>query len=238
MNRDEKIILEARTLYKDYGIKDNIEHVIKGISLKIHEGDFISILGPSGSGKSTLLYLLSTLEKVTKGEIYYKGNSYSSINESNKSSIRNEEFGFVFQNFNLINDLTVEDNILLPITLGTRKQKIDREKLNDILKFVDIYDKREKNPTELSGGQKQRVAIARALITEPKVLFADEPIGSLDSKNGEMVMEIFRNINKKNGTTIIQVTHDEDTVKYGNRVITVKDGAIYDKETKIDERID
>ena len=118
------ILLEAKDLYKDFGTKDNKETIIKGISLKVNEGDFISILGPSGSGKSTLLYLLSTLENPTSGEVYYKGKAYSNMKKNEQSIMRNEEFGFVFQNFNLINNLTLEDNVLLPITLGTKKQKI------------------------------------------------------------------------------------------------------------------
>lgn len=220
------MLLEARSIYKEFGTEKNKNMVIKDVSISVEQGDFISIVGPSGSGKSTLLYLLSTLDEVTKGEVLFNGKALNSLSDREKSNLRNSQFGFVFQTFNLVKELNVEDNILLPIYIGGGKLKPDIARLNEIMDIVGITEKRFSYPNELSGGQQQRVAIARAIITNPKLVFADEPIGNLDSKNGKKIMELFSSINKEIGTTIIQVTHAVDTVKYGTRVVEIKDGRV------------
>ncbi|WP_026882004.1 ABC transporter ATP-binding protein [Clostridium akagii] len=224
----ETIIL-TENLNKTYKLGTENVEVLKNINLTIKQGEFVSIMGPSGSGKSTLLYLLGGLDNPTSGSVKIAGKELSVMKDKEKSIMRRRDVGFVFQFYNLIPNLDVEDNIMLPILLDGKKIKDYRKKLDDILDVVGLTDRRKYTPRELSGGQQQRVAIARALINEPEVILADEPIGNLDSKTGQEVMELLKRINLENGKTIVQVTHSSDAASYGQRIIYVKDGKVVEE---------
>jgi putative ABC transport system ATP-binding protein len=219
-------VISVRNLYKTYKMGDVGVEVLKNINLDIEDGSFYSIMGPSGSGKSTLLYLIGGLDKATSGSIKINGLELSSMNDSEESTMRRQKIGFVFQFYNLIPNLDIEENILLPILLDGKKAKDYRKKLDEILDTVGLSNRRKHTPRELSGGQQQRVAIARALINEPEIILADEPIGNLDSKSGTEIMELFRNINLQKKKTIIQVTHSLEAAGYGSDVINIKDGMV------------
>jgi putative ABC transport system ATP-binding protein len=219
-------IIRIEDLKKDYNSVQKKVEVLKGINLEVKEGEFISIMGPSGSGKSTLLYLMGGLEIPTSGRIQIENQDISMMNDKKQSSMRLNSIGFVFQFYNLVEHLNVEDNILLPIMINGGKKKDYMAKLRDLLDKVGLSNKNESYPRELSGGEQQRVSIARALINSPKIILADEPIGNLDSKTGKEIMELFRDINKTMGTSIIQVTHSLDSAQYGTRIVNVKDGIL------------
>ena len=221
-----KRAIEIKSLYKTYKNEDVAVEVIKDIDLEIYEGEFVSIMGPSGSGKSTLLYLMGGLEKPTSGEVLVQDQELGQMKDSKESELRRNSIGFVFQFYNLVPHLTVEDNILLPILLNGGKKKNYLDRLKHLLEVVGLTDKRKSYPTRLSGGQQQRVAIARALINDPDIILADEPIGNLDSKTGTEIMKLFKKINAEEGKTIIQVTHSKESAEYGNRTIYVRDGEL------------
>ncbi|OPJ62926.1 ABC transporter ATP-binding protein [Clostridium oryzae] len=219
-------LIEANNVCKSFKIgKENL-YILKNINLDIEEGEFVSIMGPSGCGKSTLLYLLGGLDSPTSGTIYLKGKNYSHMSSKKKSILRRRNIGFVFQFYNLVPNLNVEDNILLPLLLDGKNPKDYRRKLDDILEIMNMSTRRKHTPRELSGGQQQRVAIARALIFDSDIILADEPIGNLDSKSGTEIMKLFRSINSEMKKTIVQVTHSEESSLYGTRVINLKDGEI------------
>ncbi|MCK4258383.1 MAG: ABC transporter ATP-binding protein [Halanaerobiales bacterium] len=221
-------IIEVTNVYKNFKMDELEVEILKDINMYIKEGEFVSIMGPSGSGKSTLLYLLGGLDKPTSGSIKVNGNELAVMSDQEESIMRRRTVGFIFQFYNLIPNLNVEQNILLPILLDGKKAKNYQKELDNILQVVGLTDRRKHTPRELSGGQQQRVAIARALIAKPEVILADEPIGNLDSKTGTEIMELFYKINKERGNTIVQVTHSAESSKYGTRVINLKDGRIYD----------
>ncbi|GFZ31725.1 macrolide ABC transporter ATP-binding protein [Clostridium zeae] len=222
--------IEVFDLNKSFKVgKEKIE-VLKDINFSVEKGEFLSIMGPSGCGKSTLLYLLGGLDKPTSGVVNINGRDLSSLNEKQKSIMKRREIGFVFQFYNLVPNLTVEDNILLPIILDGKPLKKHEEKLKEILDTIEMSHKRKVTPRELSGGQQQRVAIARALVFEPDIILADEPIGNLDSKTGTDIMKLFQNINKNLSKTIIQVTHSQEAAYYGTSILRLKDGEIQTKE--------
>ena len=183
-------------------------------------------MGASGSGKSTLLYLLGGLDTPDSGEIMLNGRNIAKLRDKEISKLRREEMGFVFQFFNLVQNLTVEDNILLPLVMDGKDPKKYREKLDSLLETVGLSDKRRSYPNQLSGGQQQRCAVARAVIYEPQILLADEPTGNLDSKSGTGIMELFKRINEENGITILMVTHAQECAAYSDKVITLCDGRI------------
>ncbi|RQN10322.1 ABC transporter ATP-binding protein [Clostridium butyricum] len=218
--------VEVKNLNKSFYIGKEEVKVLKDLNFSVEKGDFISIMGPSGCGKSTLLYLLGGLDDKTSGSIIINGKDISKLKEHEKAQMKRKDVGFVFQFHNLVPNLSVEDNILLPILLDGRKVKNYKEELKTILDLIELSNKRKSTPRELSGGQQQRVAIARALLFQPEIILADEPIGNLDSKNGIKIMELFRNINKEYGKTIIQVTHSEASAQYGDLIINLKDGVI------------
>lgn len=222
----EKII-EVMSLSKTFMLGKVSVEVLKDINLTINKGEFITIMGPSGSGKSTLLYLLGGLDKPTTGKILLRGQDISVLSDEEQSVMRRREVGFVFQFYNLIPNLTVEDNIMLPLLLDGKKTGQYRDKLDEILEIVELSDRKNHTPRELSGGQQQRVAIARALINEPDIILADEPTGNLDSKTSEEVMKLFQRINNEKKKTVLQVSHSMETAKYGNRIINVKDGKVW-----------
>lgn len=223
-------IIKAENLNKNFKVGKGEVKVLKNINLEIEEGEFVSIMGPSGGGKSTLLYLLGGLDKPSSGKIYLNGIDISTLKEKKMSKLRRSEIGFVFQFYNLVPNLTVEDNILLPIILDGGSIKKYEKKLEEILDIIGLKDKRKMTPRELSGGQQQRCAIARALIFDPKIIFLDEPIGNLDSKTGMEIMKLFKDINKKYNKTLIQVTHSAESAQYGTSIIRLIDGEIGQKE--------
>ena len=218
--------IKTINLVKEFGEKENKNRVLNGINIEIEDGEFVSLMGPSGSGKSTLLYLIGGLDKTTSGEVFINGKDISKLSDKEISKLRRKEIGFVFQFYNLVQNLTVEENIMLPVVMNGEKESSYKKRLDYILKTIGLEDKRNSLPKELSGGQQQRVSIARAMILNPSIIFADEPIGNLDSKSGKEVMELFKKINEEEHITILQVTHSEDAAKYGNRIIRLKDGNI------------
>jgi putative ABC transport system ATP-binding protein len=198
-----------------------------GADFKIEKGEFVAIMGPSGSGKSTLMQILGFLDKPTDGEYFFQGTRVDEFSEDQLSEIRNQEVGFVFQAFNLLPRTTVYENVELPLlySAGFNNKKENEKKVRKALEAVSLSHRLDYFSNQISGGQKQRVAIARALVNNPKVIFADEPTGNLDSKSGKMIMEIFQKLNKK-GKTIILVTHENEIAEYARRIIRVEDGRI------------
>lgn len=221
-------IVKVSNLSKVFGEKGNLNKVLDDITFEIEKGEFVSLMGESGSGKSTLLYLIGGLDKPTNGEVFINENDINKLKEKQIAKLRRKDIGFVFQFYNLVQNLTVEENIMLPVIMDGKKEKDYKERLDKILKIIGLEAKRHSLPNQLSGGQQQRVSIARAIILSPSIILADEPIGNLDSKSGEEVMNLFKTINKEEGITILQVTHSEEAAKYGNRIIRLKDGKIID----------
>lgn len=217
-------LIKVSDLKKSFTKGTVVTDVIKGIDLTIEKGDFVTITGPSGSGKSTLLYLMSGLEPVSEGQVFIDQENITKMDDVELSLLRRKKLAFIFQFYNLLSEMTVTDNILLPKMV--EKGKIDNKKIEDILKMVGLEKYEKLYPYELSGGQQQRVAIARALYSDPEIIFADEPTGNLDSKNSEKIMELLRKINKKKGTTIVMVTHSEKYSTIGNKQIHIKDGVL------------
>nr|UWI51980.1 ABC transporter ATP-binding protein [Clostridioides difficile] len=218
--------IEAKNIIKEFKVGSITTKILKDISLQVMKGEFVSIMGQSGSGKSTLLYILGGLDAPTSGKVYMNGTDISHFNDDKMSIIRRRNIGFVFQFYNLIPNLNVEENIMLPLLLDGKKMNDYKKQLNEILEIVGLLDRRKHTPRELSGGQQQRVAIARALIGKPEILFADEPTGNLDSKTGAEIMQLLSKINQESGQTIIMVTHSLEAAENSNRIITVLDGVI------------
>lgn len=227
MSRNSSLIaIEGKNIVKQYQIGTDPTVVLKNISVQIDRGEFVSIMGPSGSGKSTLLYILSGLDAPTKGNVLLNGRDISGLDDRKMSIMRRRNIGFVFQFYNLIPNLNVEENIMLPVLLDGKDMKDYKDNLNEILNIVGLTERRTHTPRELSGGQQQRVAIARALINNPDIIFADEPTGNLDSKSGTEILALLREINREQGKTVLMVTHSEDAARYGNRMIYVCDGVV------------
>ncbi len=222
----KQAILEVINVSKTFTLGEESIPVLKNVDLTITKGDFIAIMGPSGSGKSTLLYLMGGLDRVSAGEIRVNGREISRLNDENESVMRRKEIGFIFQSYNLIENLTVEENISLPALLDGKPRKTILPEVESLMKAVGLYERRNHTPRELSGGQQQRTAIARALINKPAVLFADEPTGNLDSKTGTEILELLKKINREYGITVLMVTHSEESAAYGNRIIRLRDGAV------------
>lgn len=222
------VIIEALDLCKTYKLGEVDIEVLKDVNFEISQGEFVSLMGPSGSGKSTLLYLLGGLDKPTSGSIRIKGRELSAMEDKEQSEMRRSQIGFVFQFYNLVPNLNLEENIMLPILLDGKKLKENKSKLDEILELVGLSDRRKHTPRELSGGQQQRVAIARALVNEPDIILADEPTGNLDSKIGTEILELFKRINEEKNKTIVQVTHSNEAAGYSTRLINVKDGRVWE----------
>lgn len=219
-------LIELKDINKYYKLNKDKLHVLKSINLKINKGDFLMIMGKSGSGKTTLMNSLGFLDKFDDGMYLFNGQDVTHLDENKKSELRNINMGFIFQQFHLIESLTIRKNVELPLLYkGGVSHKDRNELVCKYLKLVGLEDKKDRFPSELSGGQMQRIAIARALINDPYVIFADEPTGALDSETGVQIMNILTDLNKE-GRTIIMVTHDEDLVEYATRVIRIKDGVI------------
>ncbi|GAA0382226.1 ABC transporter ATP-binding protein [Bacillus horti] len=222
-----KAILIAEGVRKSYGVKGNAQQVLQGIDLRVTEGEFVGIMGPSGSGKTTLLNTLATIDRATDGQIFIKEHEISKMKNSQLSSIRRQHLGFIFQDYNLLDTLTVKENILLPISLTKITKKQAESEFNAIAEILDIKELANKYPSEISGGQKQRTSAARALIHSPSLVFADEPTGALDSKAASNLLGNLNEINKARQVTIVMVTHDPLASSYCSRVIFLKDGKIY-----------
>lgn len=217
-------ILRVENLVKTYGQGDNDVNAVDNISLSVNKGEFVAIVGASGSGKSTLLHLLGGVDRPTSGEIYIDGNEINSMNNDSLAIFRRRQIGIVYQFYNLIPILTVEENISLPCDLDGNRP--DKERMNLILKSFGLFDRRNHLPNELSGGQQQRTSIARALINNPAILLADEPTGNLDSKSTEEIMSILKMSNRDFNQTIIMITHNLEIAKEADRIITIQDGKI------------
>lgn len=218
-------MIQLRNITKTYGSMDSTIKALDNINLKIDEGDFISIMGPSGCGKSTLLNILGCIDAQTSGDYMFKGNNMKDKTEKQMAFMRNREFSFIFQNFSLIKELNVVENILLPLEFSG-KRKVDFKKVNEYIDYLGISDLKKRKIFTLSGGQQQRVAIARALVQESNVILADEPTGALDESNGLAITNILKTLNKKYNKTIILVTHNKDIASYANKIIYMKDGKI------------
>lgn len=224
-------IIEVKNLWKSFKVGSEKVDILKDVSLDIKKGEFVSIMGPSGCGKSTLLYLIGGLDSPTKGEVFLNEKNIHKLNDKDMSKLRRRELGFVFQFYNLVQNLSVEDNILLPITLDGGRLKDHKRDLEEILDIIELSHKRKVTPRELSGGQQQRVAIARALINKPEIILADEPIGNLDSKTGTEIMKLFQRINRERGMSIVNVTHSKESAEYGTHIVLLKDGEIVSKDS-------
>ena len=200
--------------------------VLNDVSLERERGSFVSIIGASGSGKSTLLTILGGIDKPTEGKVLLDGAEISTMSEKELAILRRTKLGFVFQFFNLAPYLTAEENVLLPIMLSGKVKEEDRQRANELMEYLGISELKNKLPGKMSGGEQQRIAIARGLIINPEVILLDEPTGNLDSKNSEEIMNLLKRINKEFNTTIVQVTHSDINARYGNVIITIKDGKI------------
>lgn len=222
-------MIDIRNVTKKYYMGEIELEVLKGVSIRVKEGEFVSIIGPSGSGKSTLMNILGCLDLPTTGEYYLDGKEISTYNENSLARIRNEKIGFIFQKFNLLSKLNAYENVELPLIYRGVKSKERKIKVDEALNSVGLSDRMHHRPTELSGGQQQRVAIARALVGDPSVLLADEPTGNLDTKSGNEVLEIIDNLNRK-GKTILVITHDIEVAEKSKMQITIRDGQIIDRK--------
>ena len=220
-------ILKIDSIEKYYGNKGNILKAIDDVSFEVQKGEFVGVMGPSGSGKTTLLNVIATIDEVSSGHIYLNGKDLTEINKKEIGIFRRENLGFIFQDFNLIDTLTIHENIALALTINkTNKNEIDG-KVNSVAKELGIEEILTKYPYEVSGGQKQRTACARALITNPKLILADEPTGALDSRLAQMLIEMISSLNKDFKATILMVTHDSFTASYCDRILFIKDGKIF-----------
>ncbi|ABS75089.2 MULTISPECIES: ABC transporter ATP-binding protein [Bacillus] len=226
------MILEAGNIQKSYGNKLNKQEVLKGIDLQIHKGEFVSIMGPSGSGKTTLLNVLSSIDKVSAGTIKLNETEITSMKEKQLAEFRKRHLGFIFQDYNLLDTLTVKENILLPLSITKMSKKEADLRFAETAEELGIYDLRHKYPSEISGGQKQRTSAARAVIHEPGIIFADEPTGALDSKAAMDLLNKLSRLNQKRRATIVMVTHDPVAASYSGRVVFIKDGRVYTQLNK------
>lgn len=222
-------ILKCNNLCKFYDGGADVVHAVYKITTEFKEGEFCAITGISGSGKSTLLHVLGGIEYPTQGDVFYKDVNLYGYNDDQLSVLRRRRFGFVFQSYNLVQELTAYENILLPVLLD--KKKPDKKHLDMVIEMLDIGDRLSHLPSALSGGQQQRVAIARALAAKPSIVFVDEPTGNLDAKSGQEVLALLKRINNELGITLILVTHDLAVAKQAQRIITLKDGKIENDTT-------
>ena len=220
-------ILKVENLTKTYGSGENLVHAVDDVSFSVEKGEFVAIVGASGSGKSTLLHLIGRVDRPTSGKIFVDGNDISKMNDDKLAVFRRRQVGIVYQFYNLIPILTVEENITLPCDLDGRG--VDRERLEMILDSFGLRARRKHLPNQLSGGQQQRTSIARALINNPSLVLADEPTGNLDSKSSEEVMSMLKMCNQSYGQTVIMITHNLDIAKQADRIITISDGKIVEE---------
>jgi len=228
-------ILEASKIHKSYGNKFNKQEVLKGIDVSVAKGEFVGIMGASGSGKTTLLNVLSSIDKVSSGTIAIDGKVMTALKDKQLAEFRKHHLGFIFQEYNLLDTLTVKENILLPLSITRISKKEADRKFDALAKELGIHEMKDKYPNEISGGQKQRTSAARAFIHEPSIIFADEPTGALDSKSASDLLGKLSELNRSRSATILMVTHDPAAASYCDRVIFIRDGQIYTQLTKGDE---
>ena len=218
-------MIQVKDVHKSYDLGETFVHALRGVSFSIEEGEFVSIMGPSGSGKSTLMNIVGCLDTPSEGTYLLKDRNVGNLDEEQLAGIRNKEIGFVFQKFQLLPRSSALENVALPLKYASVKQSERLIRAEEVLDKVGLTNRLTHKPTELSGGEQQRVAIARALVNSPSILFADEPTGNLDSKTGDQVLEIFKDLNKR-GQTIVVITHEREVAKQSQRTITIKDGEI------------
>ena len=222
-------IIKTDNLVRHFTVGTQTVEALRGVSLDIEKGEFVAIMGPSGSGKSTLMNIIGCLDSPTSGTYYLNNKNVSTLNDDALALIRNHEIGFVFQNFHLLARNTALDNVMLPLKYAGIDKSEQEEIAMEVIKSVDLESRAHHQPSELSGGQQQRVAIARALVNKPSILFADEPTGNLDSKTGDDVMNLFTNLHQQ-GQTIILITHEIDVANQAERIISIKDGKIFEDQ--------
>ncbi|WP_093339205.1 ABC transporter ATP-binding protein [Salibacterium halotolerans] len=229
------MMLQAMKIHKSFGNKFNKQEVLKGIDINVDKGEFVSIMGASGSGKTTLLNVLSSIDRVNRGTIIIQGQELTSMKDKQLATFRKHHLGFIFQEYNLLDTLTVKENILLPLSVNNVSKKGANQTFKEVTDELGIYDIRNKYPNELSGGQKQRTSAARAFIHEPSIIFADEPTGALDSKSASDLLDKLNNLNHTRDATIVMVTHDPVAASYSGRVVFIKDGQMYTQLNKGDQ---
>ena len=218
-------MIQVKDVHKSYDLGETFVHALRGVSFSIEKGEFVSIMGPSGSGKSTLMNIVGCLDTPSEGTYLLNDRNVGNLDEEQLAGIRNEEIGFVFQKFQLLPRSSALENVALPLKYASVKQSERLIRAEEVLDKVGLTNRLTHKPTELSGGEQQRVAIARALVNSPSILFADEPTGNLDSKTGNQVLEIFKDLNKR-GQTIVVITHEREVAEQSQRTITIKDGEI------------
>ena len=222
-------IIKTENLVRHFTVGTQTVEALRGVSLDINKGEFVAIMGPSGSGKSTLMNIIGCLDSPTSGTYYLNNKNVSTLDDDALAMIRNHEIGFVFQNFHLLARNTALDNVMLPLKYAGIDKSEQEEIAMEVIKSVDLESRAHHQPSELSGGQQQRVAIARALVNKPSILFADEPTGNLDSKTGDDVMKLFTDLHKQ-GQTIILITHEIEVANQAERIISIKDGKIFEDQ--------
>ena len=222
-------IIKTENLVRHFTVGTQTVEALRGVTLDIDKGEFVAIMGPSGSGKSTLMNIIGCLDSPTSGTYYLNNKNVSKLDDDALALIRNHEIGFVFQNFHLLARNTALDNVMLPLKYAGIDKSEQEEIAMEVIKSVDLESRADHQPSELSGGQQQRVAIARALVNKPSILFADEPTGNLDSKTGDDVMNLFTNFHKQ-GQTIIVITHEIEVANQAERIISIKDGKIFEDQ--------
>ena len=231
-----KKVLEVKDVVKVYGNKSNITRAVDNISFDVNEGEFIGIMGASGSGKTTLLNCISTIDRVTAGDIIVDGTRITKLSNNKLNKFRRDELGFIFQDFNLLDTLTARENIALALSIKkTKKSEIDK-RIEDVAEKLGITEVLDKYPYQMSGGQKQRVAACRAVVAKPSLILADEPTGALDSKSARSLLVSLEELNKSQNATILMVTHDAFTASYADRIIFIKDGKIFNELSKKGDR--
>ena len=225
------MLLQVKSLEKSYTRGEETVHALRGVSVDIPDGQFVSIMGPSGSGKSTLLHLMGGLDRASKGDVILRGENIARMGDAELSLFRRQKLGFIFQFFNLLPTLSALENVCLPRLLGNESLKKIEPKAKELLSTMGLLHRMNHKPDQLSGGEMQRVAIARALISDPLLILADEPTGNLDSKTGESILSLLREMSQKTGKTIVMVTHDPKAASYGNRLLKLRDGVLESDET-------
>lgn len=233
---NEQTVLEIKNLVKNYGAKGFLTKALNGIDFKIAKNDYIAIMGPSGSGKTTLLNMMASIDKPTQGAILLDGKDICSMSNKELSKLRRNKIGLIFQDYNLLDTMTLQDNIALPLSLNGVSAKVCMEKTVEMAELFGLKEHLHKYPYQLSGGQKQRGAACRALITNPEIIFADEPTGALDSKSGRDLLECFKRVNESGRATILMVTHDPFCASYAKDVYILSDGQICCRLSKGDSR--
>ena len=231
MSTDDKTIMRVHDIRKSYTVGRSQQDVLRGIDLEIQRGEFVAVMGASGSGKSTLLHIMGLLDQPDSGQVHFEGHEVSKLSRSRQNHIRNREIGFVFQFYHLLAELNVEENVLLPMMVGSsvagwlRRRRQAKKRAAEVIAAVDLQGQRKQSPATLSGGERQRATLARALVQSPKLLLADEPTGNLDSETGKAILDLLMRLNKA-GQTIIMVTHDESVAELAARRLVLRDGLL------------